>query len=458
METVLTDLQKLYQEGSEEALRDFFTFLKFNSISSEESYSAEVHSCATWLASYIEAMGFSVEIWPTSGHPVIFASYCGAGEDKPTLLIYNHYDVQPVDPLDLWQTPPFSPTIRSDQVYARGAQDNKGQCFYVLQALKLLLRRDGKLPINIKLCIEGEEECGSKGLAEILAKHKRALQADTLAIVDVGLQKADQPAVTIGLRGLVTMDVSVKGTKGDLHSGMHGGLAYNPIRALTELLSGLYHPDGRVAVNGFYDAVLMPSEKEKESLALEFDEESYLTTYGALPTGGEKSLKPLERAWLRPTLEINGIAGGYSGTGFKTVIPAEASAKISCRLVPHQDPMQIGDLVKQHLIKNCPPGIKVEVNIHKGCGTAVRTNIDSRSVKAFAQSYSEVFGKSCTFILEGASIPIATELAKTSESELVLVGLGLGTDNIHAPNEHFGLDRLEKGALIIARAIELLNT
>lgn len=450
-------VQELFKEKEAEAIRDFFTFLSFPSISTDAAYAGDVLNCANWLADYLRKIRFEVELWPTSGHPTLFASYTKAGPNKPTLLIYHHYDVQPVDPLEAWVSPPFDPTTRDGQIFARGAQDNKGQCFYTIQALKMLLERDGSLPINIKLCIEGEEECGSAGLSGILQQRASQLKADYLAIVDLGIPAPTQPAVTLGIRGLITMDVDVEGSYSDLHSGSHGGLVKNPIQGLIELLSKVKDGSGKVMIPGFYDDVQPLEEREKQHIDFTFDPKQYHETFGATPSGGEQAFSPLERVWTRPTFEINGISGGYTGSGFKTVIPAKANAKVSCRLVPNQDPKKIGKLVTDYLEKNAPAGIKVKVTLHRGGGKAVRANPSTKIVQTFSRAYEEVFNKPCSFIFEGGSIPIVTELAIVSGAEVVLVGLGLADDHVHAPNEHFGWDRIEQGVRIMARAIELLH-
>jgi acetylornithine deacetylase/succinyl-diaminopimelate desuccinylase-like protein len=450
---------KTSKENLPDSIQDFLTFLKFESISTDIAYKPQLLACANWLSDYIKNIGFDVEQWTSAdGHPVIFASNLKAGPDKPTLLIYNHYDVQPVDPLDEWTSPPFQPTIRNGEIYARGAQDNKGQCFYVLQALKEFYKNKRPLPINIKLCIEGEEENGSAGLAEILKDKKRQkqLKADYLAIVDMGIPHSTKPAVTLGVRGLVTLEVHVHGSKTDLHSGSHGGIVFNPLHALVDILAKLRDADGKITIPGFYDDVDELKDADKALIALDFNPVEYKSIVGGDPTGGEKKYSPLERAWTRPTLEINGIAGGYSGPGFKTVIPAKAIAKISCRLVPHQSPDAIGHLVAEHIKKLAPKGVEVEVEILKG-GNAVRANPKSAVVSAFAKSYEELFNKKCACIFDGGSIPIATQLAEAAQSEVILLGLGLPDDQIHAPDEHFGLDRLEKGKRVIYRAIELLG-
>lgn len=454
--STLKDLSQRYEEKRAEIVSDYLTFLRFASISSEAEFRKPLLDCLAWLKKYLESMPLKVEAWQTEGHPILFASYDGAGPDKPTLLIYNHYDVQPVDPLSEWTSPPFEPTIRKGEVYARGAEDNKGQCFYVIQALKALFDRDSELPLNIKLCIEGEEEIGSAGLANILPKKAKSLAADYLLIVDVGIQNMESPSVSLGVRGIVTMEVSCQGSSTDMHSGMNGGIVYNPIHALVEILSKLRDPKGKVTVPHFYDHIEPISPKELQALDMSLNLEQFKETFDAETSGGEKGLSPLERAWLRPTLEINGITGGYSGPGFKTVIPAVASAKISCRLVPNQDPMTIGQQICSHISSLAPQGIKVTTRILPGIGAAVRVSPTSALVDALASAFTEVFKRPCARILAGGSIPIAAKLQQASGAQIILIGLGLPGDCVHAPNEHFGLDRLEKGHLIIARAIELL--
>jgi acetylornithine deacetylase/succinyl-diaminopimelate desuccinylase-like protein len=437
-------------------LQDFLEFLAIPSISSESAYDKETEKCAHWVQNRLDKLGFKTELWKTEKHPIIFAEKI-VDKNKPTLLIYNHYDVQPVDPLELWDSPPFEPKLIEGKVFARGAQDNKGQCFYVLEALRHLTERGKPLPINIKLCIEGEEECGSESLHKIIASKEQALQADYVAIVDLGIPGPDTPAVTLGTRGLITLDLEVRGAKSDLHSGSHGGLAYNPIFALAKILAEAKDESGKITIPGFYDDVEPFSDEDRKKISFDFKESEYKNNFGILPTGGETDLSPLERNWLRPTFEVNGISGGYTGDGFKTVIPAKAFAKISCRLVPGQSPAKIGELVKDYFEKKAPPGTQVAVHFHGEGGEAARSNPSSKGVAAFAHAYSEVFGTPCKYILEGASIPITPKLAKYSGGEPILVGLGLATDNIHAPNEHFSIDRLEKGAQMIIKAIERLG-
>lgn len=449
-------LEELYDSHAKAIEQGYFDFLRFKSISTEREFAPEVRKCADWVEGFLKDAGLQTEQWETTGHPVVFAE-SRHDSQKPTVLIYNHYDVQPVDPLELWKSDPFEPTVRDGEVYARGAVDNKGQCWYVLNAVKLLMARDGELPVNVKLLIEGEEEASSDGLSRILSEKSCRLQANHLLIVDLSLNHIDKPAVTLGIRGIAIMTMKLRGSKVDLHSGGHGGIAYNPNRAMSEMLASLYDSTGRVAVDGFYDDIAELSESEKSKIDFTFDQQMYSDTFGAEPTGGEHAFSPTERCWLRPTVEINGIRGGYTGDGFKTVIPAEAIAKISCRLAPGQDPKRAAKLVAEHLRKRVPSGIQAEIEIHEGSGAAVVTSPDTPVVQAAAQAFGELAGKPCSFIMQGGSIPIVTELAKASGAEVVLLGYGLPGDLVHAPNEHFGLDRLRKGFVTIARILQLLG-
>lgn len=437
-------------------LSDFFSFLSIPSISSEPAYKEEVKKCAYFVESRLKNLGLKTEIWETEGHPIIFAESEHI-PSKPTLLLYNHYDVQPVDPLELWDSPPFEPVLKNGQVYARGAQDNKGQCFFVLEALRYIKEQKGAFPINLKLCIEGEEECGSPSLHKIVESKRKELKADVVAIIDLGIPNLDTPAITLGTRGLITFDIEIVNASKDLHSGSHGGLVYNPIHALVKVLSEARDNEGKITIPGFYDDIECFSIDERKNMYFQFDEEQYLKDFGTKATGGELAFSPIERCWLRPTLEINGINGGYTGEGFKTVIPSKASAKISCRLVPRQSPDKIAHKVKAYFEKKAPPGTKITVHIHGEGGEAARADLKSKAVAAFAKAYTDVFNKPCQFIFEGASIPIIPKLVKASGADPVLLGLGLLTDAIHSPNEHFGVDRLEIGAKIIVKAIENLS-
>ncbi|MBJ7450124.1 MAG: dipeptidase [Parachlamydiales bacterium] len=451
----IDELKQYFQENSAQIQEEYFTFLKFASISTDPAYKDDMKKCFKWLQKLIEDMGFTVEEWPTNGHPVLFAENMSAGPDKPTVMIYQHYDVQPVDPLELWDTPPFDPQIRDGEVFARGAQDNKGQCFYSLMALRALISK-GALPVNIKLCIEGEEEIGSGGLIEMADSKKDKLKSDHLIVADLGLQGKGIPTVTLGLRGVLTMTAVITEGTTDAHSGEHGGILYNPIRAMVELLSKLHDEKGRVAVPHFYDDVQPLSDEDKKILHLDFDEDDYQKKFGAKALGGEEGFSPLERAWIRPTLEINGISGGYAGNGFKTVIPSKATAKISCRIVANQHPEKIQNLVVDFLKRNVKKGLKLNIELSETGGFPMRTSATAPIVTAMRQSYEEVFKKPCRAILAGGSINVVYTLAQYCNQSTVMMGMGLDDDNIHAPNEHFGWDRFQTGFLIIARVLQII--
>ncbi len=450
-------LKTTFRKEFDSLLSDFFTFLRFQSISTDSEYRTEVHACAQWLSQLLKTIGLNVEVWKTEGAPVLFATDLRAGRHKETLLLYCHYDVQPVDPLNLWTTPPFDPHVREGKVYARGASDNKGQCYYTIRALKTLLENLSALPVNLKFLIEGEEESGSVSLHHLLEEKKETLKADHLLIIDSGLEHPQRPAISLGARGITTMTIKLTGSRFDLHSGSYGGIVYNPNRALVELLASLHDSSGRVTIPGFYDDVIDIPPQEKNIFNLEFDLPGFEKEFGAFATGMERGMTPHEAAWLRPTLEINGLSGGYGGPGFKTVIPSQAIAKVSCRLVPQQNPHAIAELVKAFLMARAAPGIKIDVTIHPGNGRPFRTSPYSRVAQTMNKAYSEVYQTPCSHILLGGSIPIAADLAKASGAEMVLVGVALNTDQIHAPDEHFGIDRLEQGYLTLCRGIQLFG-
>ncbi|MBS0628863.1 MAG: dipeptidase [Verrucomicrobia bacterium] len=452
----LSNLKKWYERHREAILDDFITFLAFKSISADSAFDDETKLCANWLADYLKRIGLEVELWPTSGQPVIFAKHCKAGKERPTLLVYQHYDVQPVDPLDLWKSEPFKAAVRDGKVFARGAQDNKGQCFYTVTAMRALFELCEKLNFNLKLFIEGEEESGSTGTREVFAKKGKELESDYLLVVDSGIPAQGQPAITLGLRGILTMEIVCRAAAGDLHSGSFGGIAYNPNRALATALASLYDEEGRVAVAHFYDDVAELTKKELEQFHLEIDEERVKKEHGLRALCPEPGFSIGQSATIRPTLEINGMGGGYTGEGFKTVLPAVATAKISCRLVPNQDPAKIAANLKAHLLDHLPKGLETKISVDQG-SPAFRGKHDSVIAKLVAKAYEEVLGKPCQYILIGGSIPITVELARASQAETVMMGYGLDTDQIHAPNEHFGLDRFEQGFLTMGRIFGKLN-
>jgi acetylornithine deacetylase/succinyl-diaminopimelate desuccinylase-like protein len=444
-----------FSEHSEEVFRDYFHFLRFKSIGADPAFKNETLACAKWLEKYLAGIGLDVQSWQTSSFPVIFAEKKG-GESRPTLLLYHHYDVQPVDPLELWESDPFEPTLKGDEVYARGAQDNKGQCFYSITAVRALLELNKKLNFNLKLFIEGEEEHGSLGTLEALEQHKKDLKSDYLLVVDTSIPGPEIPSIALGVRGILTMNVICRTANDDMHSGGFGGIAYNPIRVLARAFDRCWDQEGKVAVPHFYDRVAELSAEDQKELSFEMDEEMMKREFGLRAFCPEPGYSIGESVAARPTLEINGISGGYAGEGFKTVLPAVASAKVSCRLVPDQDPEEIFSLVKKHLQANVPEGVELEVQWDSGAA-AFRSSGKSNIAKVAAKGYEEVLKQPCKKILVGGSIPIVTELAKVADAETLVIGYGLDTDQIHAPNEHFGLDRFEQGFLTLGNIFKQLD-
>lgn len=452
MPIAIEKLKQWYEAHREEILRDFFHFLQIPSISADPQYSKQTNACADWVAFYLKKMGLNVELWKTDGFPVVFGTLTQAGPSRPTLMIYHHYDVQPVDPIDLWQSDPFQPEVRHHQVYARGALDNKGQCFYSLTALRAILELSKSLNLNLKVFIEGEEESGSHGTSQAIKEHRHQLSADHLLVVDFDLPAPNTPGITVGMRGLVSFEVECKNGFIDLHSGTHGGIALNPNRALASVLAKLWDEKGSVTIPHFYDHIDPLSPKDLAALDMGFDIDCYTKSFGVRAFCAEEGVSIKESNWLRPTLEINGMWGGYTGQGFKTVIPHQAHAKISCRLVPGQDPDRITHEMERTLHKLAPQGIEMKVTYLHGY-PAFRSSFDSPIIQAAALSYEEVFEKPCRTLFCGASVPIIVELSQATGAQVAMIGMGLADDQIHAPNEHFGLDRFEKGFLTMSRLI-----
>jgi acetylornithine deacetylase/succinyl-diaminopimelate desuccinylase-like protein len=432
-------------------LEDYFTLLRFASISSDESYRQDLLDCADWLAERLVTIGLHVRRFDTPGAPVLLAEWMQLPQ-APTLLIYSHYDVQPVTPLEAWHSPPFEPTVKHGLVTARGAQDNKGQLAYTLAALRHALQR-GPLPCNVKWIIEGEEEFGSHGLSTILPSLAPLLQADDCAVIDGGIHSLHEPSVEIGARGIISFTLRAKGSTTDLHSGQLGGLAYNPLRALVEILGAAVDENGRVQIPGFYDNVKEWVPEHRALLSPGPDAIALQTTFGVVATGGERHLPLNERNWLRPTFEINGLQGGYTGAGFKTVIPAEAIAKVSCRLVPNQTPQEIAEKVTAFLRSRNPQGIDLEIEVGHG-GDPFVGDPEGPLTQAARRAFEEVLHSPCSLALTGGSLPVCGALAQAAGAGILAFGLGLPGDLIHAPNEHFSIERLEKGAVLVQRLLE----
>src|SRR4030095_15285107 len=409
-------------------------FLSYPSISTNPENRKDVIECAEYIEEHLKKMGFdNVAIYPTKGHPIVYADWLEAGKDKQTILIYGHYDVQPVDPLDLWTSPPFKADIRGENIFARGSADDKGQVVIHFKALEAHLTQNKILPVNIKLLIEGEEEIGSIHLGDFIAAHKDLLKCDSVVISDTAMYDEGIPAIGYALRGLCYMQVEVTGPNRDLHSGQYGGAVENPINALANMITKLKDDKGRILIDGFYDDVLPLSSDEKaEFKKLPFSDEKYAKGLGIDELFGEEGYSTLERIWSRPTLDCNGIWGGVIGDGAKTVLPSKAFAKISMRLVPNQDPDKIEELFTDFIKKIAPRSVKVKVSgLHHG--KAAMTPIDSKWIKAAYDAIKLGFGKEPVFIREGGSIPIVVTFKELLGVDTVLLGFGLPDENAHSP-------------------------
>lgn len=449
----MTNLQQLdtyFAEHREEHLNELMEFLRIPSISSLSEHKGDIQNAAQWLTNAFEKLNLeNISITQTAGHPVVYADWLHA-EGKPTILFYGHYDVQPVDPLNLWESEPFDPTIRDNKLFARGASDDKGQVFMHLKMIEALFATTGTLPVNVKFIYEGEEEIGSPNLPTYVEEYKEKLAADLILISDTGLYGPGKPAVCYGLRGLTGIQIDVRGAKGDLHSGLYGGGVQNAIHALAEILASFRDEHGTIQVEGFYDKVLPLTEEEREAYrALGFDEGSVKDEVGVKELFGEAGYSYLERTWARPTLEVNGVFGGFSGEGIKTVLPAEAGAKITCRLVPNQEPEEIVALLRAHVEKHKPVGVEVSISEFDK-GRPFLTPFDHPFIQAAGRSYEKVYNVPTAYTRGGGSIPIVAAFDEILELPVVLMGFGLSSENFHAPNEHFHLENFDKGLRVLS--------
>jgi acetylornithine deacetylase/succinyl-diaminopimelate desuccinylase-like protein len=426
-------------------LEDLFTFLRFPSISTDSRHAGDVRACADWLISKLGGMGLTTELHETPKHPIAVARNAHIA-GRRTVLIYGHYDVQPVDPVELWTTPPFEPVIRDGKIWARGATDNKGQMLAHVLGVEKTLREQGELPLNLIFLFEGEEEIGSPNLAAFLRDHRDELRCDVVAISDTGMVAPGVPTLGYGLRGIACCEVTLRGPKGDLHSGLFGGAVANPATAIARLISSLHAEDGSVAISGFYDQVrpLEAWEREMWGKVPGVSDADFLKTTGSSALYGESGFSSAERTWARPTAEVNGIGGGYQGEGSKTVLPAEAFAKLSFRLVPDQDPRDIMEKVKTHLESHCPPGVRIEVHIGHD-GKPYATDPNSKFGLAAQQALRIAFQAEPVLIREGGSIPIVQTFREILGADSILLGLALSDAQIHAPNENFPVENFESG-------------
>jgi acetylornithine deacetylase/succinyl-diaminopimelate desuccinylase-like protein len=431
-------IREYIQNNQERFLSELFELLRIPSVSADSRHKGDVRKAAEYVANSLTKAGADhVELMETKGHPIVFGEKI-VDASKPTVLVYGHYDVQPPDPLDLWQTPPFEPTVRDGKIYARGACDDKGQFYMHIKAFEILMKHN-LLSCNVKFMIEGEEEVGSDNLGAFVIANKEKLKADVILISDTSLISLDQPSITVGLRGLSYMEVEVTGPNRDLHSGVYGGAVANPANVLAKMIASLHDENGRVTIPGFYDNVAELSSAEREALnKAPFDLNEYKKELGIDEVLGEKGYTTLERTGVRPTLDVNGIWGGYTGEGAKTVLPSKASAKISMRLVPHQRPDKITELFTQHFKSIAPKSVKVKVTAHHGGEPAV-TPTDSKAFKAASAAFKEVWGKEPIPTRDGGSIPIVALFKKELGLDTVLMGFGLDTDALHSPNEHYGI-------------------
>ena len=444
------------RENEPRLLEELKTFLRIPSVSTLPEHKADVERAAAFVAKALSDAGMeNVETIPTPGHPLVYGEWLHA-PGKPTVLLYGHYDVQPPDPLELWNTPPFEPTERDGNIYARGAADDKGQFYMHIKAVEALRAVDGTLPVNIKFLIEGEEEIGGASIAKYVEQNPDKLKADVALVSDTALYADGIPTLCIGLRGLVYMEVEATGPMRDLHSGLYGGAAPNAVFGLIELLAKAKSADGRIQIPGIYDSVAEPAPAELESWkSLPFTEHEFLKNeVGSTALTGEADRTVLERVWSRPTLEVHGIAGGFTGAGAKTVIPAKATAKVSFRLVPDQNPQTVIDAFKTFVADNTPKGIQTDVRILSG-GPAVVVNPNHPAIDTAARAFSDVLNRPTVFTRSGGSIPIVGDFARHLHIPTILMGFGLPDDGLHSPNEKYKIANYYMGIRTVAHFLEL---
>lgn len=439
-------------------LAELVEFASIPSVSTDPAHAADMRAAAAWVADKLAAAGpFDVRTLETPRNPVVYGEWLGA-PDALTVLVYGHYDVQPPDPLEKWHSPPFRPTIRDGRLYARGVSDDKGPMLIPIKVAEAFFKIGGTLPINVKCMFEGEEEIGSPSLDAFIRDHKDLLAADVVISADGAMWRIDEPSLTVASRGLAGLEITLTAAEKDLHSGRHGGAIANPLHAMARLVASLHDAEGRVAVAGFYDRVRERSHKERADLAaLPFDENVYLEQVGAPATFGERGYSTLERLWTRPTLELNGMWGGYQGPGSKTVIPSEAHAKITCRLVPDQDPEEIVTLVSDHLRAHVPPGTRLEITPSDHGARAAEIPAQHFALKAAAEALRAVYGVDPLVVRMGGTVPISELFQRHMALETVFFSFSTADEDYHAPNEFFRVHRLHEGLEAWARYWTLLG-
>ncbi len=457
----LESVDSYLAEMRSQHLASLMDLLRIPSVSADEERRDDIETCAAWLKEHLEEIGAEhVQLLRTGGNPVVYGDWLHAHEGAPTVLVYGHYDVQPAEPLELWDSPPFEPSIRNDRIYARGVSDNKGQLYLYLKAFEAFLATRSSLPLNVKFLLEGEEELRADHLLQLVTEQSELLAADVAAVSDAGFFEADVPGLTTGLRGMAALNFSLRTANTDLHSGGFGGTVPNALHAMAALVSGLHSPeDGTVLVDGFYDDVKPISASLRDAWALlPFDPANYTSDIGVSVLFGESGYSPLERLWARPTLEVCGLWGGYQGAGVKTIVPCEAHAKISCRLVPDQDPYRVLDLVRKHLMQNVPPGARLTFDYElPGCYPVV-TPTDSPALDSALSALRVVYGKEPVIFRNGASVPVVEIIQRVLKLESVLLGFSCPDESFHAPNEFMRLENFDKGPRTIARWWEDLGS
>jgi acetylornithine deacetylase/succinyl-diaminopimelate desuccinylase-like protein len=454
--TNMPQLDQYVREHHDRFEEELCDFLRIPSVSTDGLHQAEIRRAGQWLAAQFQGLGLKTELLETCGNPVVYAE-SDPVPGAPTVLVYGHYDVQPPDPLDEWISPPFEPTRRNGNLYARGATDDKGQMFTHVKSVEAWMRVAGRLPVQLKFVIEGEEEVGSEGLTELIEREGDRLASHVAVVSDCSQFGPGQPAITYGLKGLAYFELRLTGPKQDLHSGTFGGAVSNPVNCAARMMASLMDDHGRVQIPGFYDDVIPLTEQERRQFAaLAFDESQFMQRIGVAGVTGEEGYTTLERRWARPTFDINGIWGGYQGEGAKTVLPARAGVKFSFRLVPNQQPAKIRDALRAHLQSLCPPGIVMElVDMHGATGVVVP--LDSPYMQAAAQAIEAGFGIPPVFMREGGSIPIVTTFKERLGIDTLLLGWGQDDDNTHSPNEKFNLDDFHRGIRTSAHLWEALG-
>ena len=446
----VAELAAYFDAHADEARAELFDFLRIPSVSARSEHDADTRRAAEWTRAALERAGLAAAVHETAGHPIVLGEWRGA-PGAPTLLVYGHYDVQPAEPLELWETPAFEPAVRDGRIYARGSVDDKGQLFLHIKALEAHLAANGRLPVNVLVLAEGEEEVGSEHLAEWVEAHAAELACDAVVISDSAMFAPGVPSIVSSLRGLAYLQIEVEGPAGDLHSGMYGGAVVNPAMALARILATFHDAEGRVAIPGFYDRVRAWPDRVREQMrGLPFDEEHFRAGVGAPALGGEAGYTVLERLWTRPTGEVNGRLSGYTGEGATTGRPARAMAKVSCRLVPDQDPGEVERLFAEHVARVAPPGVRVEVRALHG-GRPWRADLEGPLFDAAKRALAAEFGREPVVTGEGGSIPVVGDFARILGAPVLLVGFGLPGENAHAPNEWISVENFEKGMRAMAR-------